>query len=304
MPDLQLCGREILAWRSVELKLGGSAQELDWLLEFGGGLARRDLQLLFIDPDRMVGMKQPLCDIDLLWKQFLDQNIPLQHLVGICPWRDLMLEVGSAALIPRQESELLLDLALAIPRSAPVRRWADLGTGSGALAISLARALPKAAGHAVDQSAQALAIAERNFRSCRMDPSLALHQGSWWEPLSPWFGGFDLVLSNPPYIPSGLIDRLHPTVRDHEPRMALDGGSDGLDCIRIIVAGAAEALAPGGWLLLEHHHDHSQRVLALLQEQGLSHIGSASDLSGIVRFAMACRVSDGVKAQATQVVSP
>ena len=68
MPDLQLCGREILAWRSVELKLGGSAEELDWLLEFGGGLARRDLQLLFIDPDRMVGMKQPLCDIERMWK--------------------------------------------------------------------------------------------------------------------------------------------------------------------------------------------------------------------------------------------
>ena len=300
MPDLRLSGRELLAWRSQELTRGGTAQDLDWLLVLSGALALGDLQLLLIDRDRIVCMKRSLAEMQALWKQYLEKNVPLQHLAGLCPWRDLMLEVGPVALIPRQESEVLLDLALAIPRSVPIGRWADLGTGSGALAISLAKAWPKAAGHAVDQSAEALALAERNFGRCRLSRSCQLHQGSWWQPLSPWFGEFDLVLSNPPYIPSGLINDLHPTVRDHEPRLALDGGADGLDCIRAIIEGAVQALAPGGWLLLEHHHDHSQRVLTLLHEAGLSDIESGADLNGTVRFAKACRALDGVETDQTQ----
>ncbi len=301
MPNLQLSGRELLAWRSKELAHGGTAHELDWLLVISGGLALGDLRLLLIDQDRIVDMKRPLGEIQVLWRQYIEQNVPLQHLAGLCPWRDLMLEVGPVALIPRQESEVLLDLAVAIPREVPIRRWADLGTGSGALAISLAKAWPMADGHAVDQCAEALALAERNFRRCRLSRSCQLHQGSWWQPLTPWFGEFDLVLSNPPYIPSELINDLHPTVRDHEPRLALDGGADGLDCIRTIIAGAAQALAPGGWLLLEHHHDHSQRVLTLLQEAGLSNIGSSADLTGTIRFATACRAPDGAAADRIQV---
>ena len=289
-------GGEFLAWRCRELRLGGEAHEFDWLLDLCGALSRRELQLVLIDRNRSVELRRSLDDLDVLWKKYLDQNIPLQYLAGVCPWRDLLLEVGPAALIPRQESEVLPDLALAVPRAQPIRRWADLGTGSGALAISLARAWPDAVGHAVDRSADALALAACNLGRYGLGAACQLHHGSWWEPVLPWFGQLDLVMSNPPYIPSDLIKSLAPNVRDHEPTLALDGGGDGLDCIRSIVAGAAQALAPGGWILLEHHYDQSERVLALLGEAGLSNVGAALDHCGIARFAMACRPAEDVGA--------
>ena len=98
-------------------------------------------------------------------------------------------------------------------------------------------------------------------------------------------------MSNPPYIPAGVVDQLDPVVRDHEPRLALDGGLDGLDCCRLLLEGAAEALAPGGWLLLEHHHDQSQAVLALMTNAGLRDVQAAQDLEGIRRFALARRAA-------------
>ena len=121
-----------------------------------------------------------------------------------------------------------------------------------------------------------------------------LHQGSWGEPLRPWWGDFDLVLSNPPYIPEALIAGLDPVVCHHEPRLALDGGADGLVSIRSIVTSAGQALAPGGWLLLEHHHDQSDAVLDCMRGAGLVQVAAAFDLQGIARFAMARRPSGGV----------
>jgi release factor glutamine methyltransferase len=107
--------------------------------------------------------------------------------------------------------------------------------------------------------------------------------------LQPWWGRLELVLANPPYIPTGELAHLDPLVRDHEPTLALDGGPDGLAAIRSLVAGAFVALAPGGLLLLEHHHDQSPAVLALLQEAGLEQVRSHRDLEGVFRFAAARR---------------
>jgi release factor glutamine methyltransferase len=112
-----------------------------------------------------------------------------------------------------------------------------------------------------------------------------LRQGSWWQAIEPWWGRLDLVLSNPPYIPSTLLAGLDPVVRDHEPALALDGGPDGLAAIRCLAAGAPGALAPGGVLLLEHHHDHSEAVLQLLARAGLEDCRAHRDLEGVLRFA-------------------
>ena len=114
-----------------------------------------------------------------------------------------------------------------------------------------------------------------------------MHQGSWWEPLAPWWGRFDLVVANPPYIPDLVVEALDPLVRDHEPRQALCGGEDGLACCRAILEQAPQALSPGGWLLLEHHHDQSDQVLDLMRSAGLVSCSARSDLSGIKRFAIA-----------------
>ena len=289
-------GFDLLAWRRRLLADGGHAADLDWLLDLAAGLRWQDLQRLQLDPD---GVELTLdCSLEALEQQWLlhrQRQIPLQHLVGRCPWRDLELWVSPDALIPRQETELLVDLAVArgletaSPQRGRGRIWADLGTGSGALAVALARHFSGWQGHAVDCSAAALALARRNLEAWADGVAWQLHQGSWWQPLRPWWGQLDLVVSNPPYIPAGVVDQLDPVVRDHEPRLALDGGLDGLDCCRLLMDGAAEALAPGGWLLLEHHHDQSAAVAELLRAAGLQECRQEKDLEGQLRFAVARR---------------
>ena len=286
-------GGQLLAWRRRQLQRGGQQVDLDWLLDLAGGLAWADLQKLLVDSERSVALQVPLSQLEALWQRHLCEEIPLQHLVGLCPWRDLLLEVSAAALIPRQETEQLLDFAISLCGETSVRRWADLGTGSGAIAVSLSRAFPASAGHAVDTCTAALALASRNLMRLSPEHSCRLHHGQWWDPLKPWWGAFDLVLSNPPYIPNSVVDTLSPTVRDHEPRLALDGGADGLDCIRDILESASDALAPGGWLLLEHHHDQSEAVLQLMRNAGLERISPAADLGGIQRFAIGQRSPQG-----------
>ena len=293
-----LKGTDLLAWRRRLLADGGRAVDLDWLLDLAAGLRWQDLQRLQLDPDGAeLTLDRSLEALEQQWLLHRQHQIPLQHLVGRCPWRDLELWVSPDALIPRQETELLVDLALARGLEFPahkgdrVRIWADLGTGSGALAVALARQLSGWQGHAVDCSAAALALARRNLEAWADGMAWQLHQGSWWQPLQPWWGQLDLVVSNPPYIPAGVVDQLDPVVRDHEPRLALDGGLDGLDCCRLLLEGAAEALAPGGWLLLEHHHDQSQAVLALMTNAGLRDVQAAQDLEGIRRFALARRAA-------------
>ena len=287
-------GTALLAWRRRQLQRGGRSVDLDWLLDLAGGLSWSDLQKLLVDSDRCVALHCTLQRLEALWTRHLQCNEPLQHLVGQCPWRDLLLDVSAAALIPRQETELLPDLMHTLSLRSPLRRWADLGTGSGAIALSMARAFPEAKGHAVDLSGEALQLTARNMARLQLSNAFQLHLGSWWEPLRSCWGEFDLVISNPPYIPEALLLQLDPVVRDHEPPVALDGGADGLDCIRSILCDAGKALAAGGWLLLEHHHDQSETVLRLMREAGLVDVASADDLQGITRFAMARRSGEEV----------
>ena len=285
----QLEGASLLSWRRRQLQRGGRRVDFDWLLDLAGGLSWSSLQRLLVEPQRTVQLKLSLKDLEQIWGHHLDQAIPLQHLVGRCPWRDLELAVSAAALIPRQETEVLVDLALEAIAGMSLERWADLGTGSGAIAVALSRAMPATPGHAVDLSPDALALARTNLEALAPKGKWHLHQGRWWEPLEPWWGHIDLVVCNPPYIPSDLIHNLDPVVRDHEPHLALAGGIDGLQAIREVVAGACRALAPGGWILIEHHHDQSAPALNLLKQAGLSSIRAARDLEGVNRFALARR---------------
>jgi len=292
-----LLASDLLAWRRGLLaSTGGASADLDWLLDLGGGLRWPELQALHLHPARMVQLTQPLAQLEELWRRHRRTAEPLQYLTGLCPWRDLELRVGPGVLIPRQETELLVDLALALAPPPPAGaglRWADLGTGSGALAVALARALPTGQGLAVDLSDAALDFAALNRAAAGVEERFLLVRSDWWEALQPWWGGLDLVVANPPYIPTITVEGLEPVVRDHEPRRALDGGSDGLAALRTICAGAAVALAPGGVLVLEHHHDQSPSVLLLLELAGLVEVQAHRDLEGVRRFASGRRPSSG-----------
>jgi release factor glutamine methyltransferase len=298
----RLTGEELLSWRWELLRLGGEGEALDWLLDMAAGLSPSGLQTLRLHPHRAIDLPIPLGDLERLWREHLVASTPLQYLVGRCCWRTFEMAVGPAVLIPRPETELLIDLATRFvavtgptPSSPPSSTtptpaellWADLGTGSGCLAMALAEAWPTSQGLAVDLSEEALSQAQINLHHAGMDHRVLLVQGSWLEALQPWWGRLQLVVSNPPYIPSHQIDQLDPVVRDHEPRLALDGGHDGLSSIRIIAEAAPSALAPGGRLLLEHHHDQSDQVLSLLDERGFVDCQFHLDLEGNKRFASA-----------------
>ena len=199
---------------------------------------------------------------------------PVAYLTGTRGFWSLTLEVGPAVLIPRAETELLVELALGrLPADEPVR-VADLGTGSGAIALAIAHERPLARVVAVDASVAALDLAARNARRTGL-ANVAFRAGDWCEPLRGEH--YDLVASNPPYIALGDPHLSRGDLR-FEPTMALASGVDGLDAIRRIVRDAPAHLAPRGWLLLEHGWEQAAAVRALLQAAGLCDIATYRDL--------------------------
>jgi release factor glutamine methyltransferase len=186
--------------------------------------------------------------------------------------------VSPAVLIPRPESELLVELALERLADLEGASAVDLGTGSGAVALAIKRHRPRAKVVATEDSSEALEVARRN--AMRLALPLELRQGRWFEPLAG--ERFDLIVSNPPYVAAGDPHLARGDLR-FEPRNALASGPEGLDALRAIVDGAAAHLRPLGWLLLEHGRGQEAAVRALLVQAGFEGVASWPDLAGIAR---------------------
>lgn len=205
---------------------------------------------------------------------------PMGYLLGEQEFHGLPLQVGPGVLVPRPDTETLVDWALDCLRitAAARPRVLDLGTGSGAIALALAHGHRQAEVSAVDQSEDALVIARSNAQ--RLGLPLRFLQGSWWDALPSGEAPFDLVVSNPPYIAEAdpHLPALH-----HEPRLALVSGADGLDAIRTILAGAPRWLQAQGWLLFEHGHDQAAAVADLMHAQGWREVQHRADLAGHLR---------------------
>ena len=204
---------------------------------------------------------------------------PVAYLLGEKEFGGLTLQVDARVLVPRPDTEVLVDWALdALPKpgGAEPPRLLDLGTGSGAIALTVAARRPDAQISATDASADALAVAQANAQ--RLNLPVRFAQGAWLAAVPG--ERFDVIASNPPYIAEG--DH-HLVALSHEPLTALTAGPDGLDDIRQIVAQAPGALRPGGWLLLEHGHDQAAAVRELLGTQGFEEVCSRTDLAGIER---------------------
>lgn len=200
-------------------------------------------------------------------------GLPLAYLLGEREFHGLPLRVTPDVLVPRPDTETLVDwalerLAAGAPAAAEVL---DLGTGSGAIALAVAHRWPAARVTATDVSAAALAVAQDNAR--RLGLALDWGLGPWWQAVPG--RQFDLVLSNPPYI---AADDPHLAALRHEPALALSPGGDGLDAIRTIVAGAPAAMRPGAWLLIEHGWDQAPAVAALLREAGFGEVQTRLDI--------------------------
>lgn len=198
---------------------------------------------------------------------------PLAYLVGEKEFHGLLLQVDANVLVPRPDTEVLVEWALELLADARAARVVDLGTGSGAIALAVKHGCPAATMLATDISQQALDVARSNAQ--RLGLAVAFAPGSWWSALAGQ--RFDLVLSNPPYIAGGDP---HLAALRHEPALALTPGGDGLDALREIIGGARPHMAPGAWLLLEHGYDQADAVQALLRGSGFEGVATRHDLAG------------------------
>ena len=273
----------------IQKILGNDSKQLEAALNLDPSSARIEVQCLLqavlqvnrawllTHPEQLLDANQHARYMALLERRLNGE--PIAYLLGEREFFGLVFKVTPATLIPRPETELLVELALQhIPQQGTCRVL-DLGTGSGAIALSIAHARPDAEVVAVDASAAALEVARFNMQQLNLGNVRLLH--------SDWFGAlqgerFDVIVSNPPYIAADDAHLGQGDVR-FEPPSALISGAHGLDDIRRICAQARAHLRPEGWLLFEHGYDQAVQVRALLQQYGFGEIFSARDLSGIER---------------------
>jgi len=254
--------------------------DVELLLAHALGLKRMDLYLQF---------ERALSESELDWLRPMVKRRatrePLQHILGKVEFYGLEIRCTAQALIPRPETELLVQRAVELlaARSSVL----DLGTGGGAIALAVAHACSSVTCVATDISENALALARANAEQTGLQKRVEYRQGDLFQPIAPG-EIFDLIASNPPYIPSGEISTLQAEVR-HDPSLALDGGADGLAVIRKLIAGAAVFLKKEGWLALEIGRDQASAVREALEKSGWSSIGFVNDLQGIPRIVSARR---------------
>jgi release factor glutamine methyltransferase len=290
-----ISGQELSQWRQQAIADLEQAQlspkEVDIFLQAVTDLDTLSLRLQSFREREKIPLSYSWSEITKRWQKRLQARVPLQYLLESVVWRNFTLKVSPEVLIPRPETELLIDIVGETVRGDDGGIWVDMGTGSGAIAIGLASILTKAEIYAIDYSQTALAIAKENIINTGFADRIILKQGSWWTPLEKWKGQISGMLSNPPYIPSAEILDLQIEVREHEPRLALDGGEDGLTALRYLVATAPDYLRSGGLWLVEMRAGQGEKVAQMLENQGnYRQIQIINDLAGFDRFVLAERI--------------
>ena len=268
--------RDLLVAAGQRLANGSDSARLDAEVLLAAVL-NRSRSYLHAWPERTLEPELAACFA--AWLERRRNGEPIAYLLGRREFWSLELEVTPDTLIPRPETELLVELALErAPADQPVT-IADLGTGSGAIALALATERPQARIVATDQSLAALAVARRNAQRLNL-VTIEFRQGDWCVPLAG--ERFDLIAANPPYV--AVADpRWRRSELRFEPSDALISGPGGLDALRTIIAQAPDHLKPGGWLVLEHGYDQGEAVPALLRERGFDEVTDHQDAAGVSR---------------------
>ena len=282
---LSISAEEFLFWKQKQLSKGGDQQTFAVLLDCIGGVSSSYINLITINPNGNLRLKKNLEFLESVWDDHLMSSCPMQYLCGTTFWRDLKLKVTKKVLIPRPETELIVDIVFNIfPRKSEKLFFGELGTGSGAISIALALAYPFSEGVATDIDQDVLEIAIKNYINSSKQSNLKFYCGNWWSPLESYKGKLDFAISNPPYIPEDTYEKLPKEVKNFEPKIALLGGEDGLKHIREIIQKAPLFLKEKGWLILENHFDQGEKVKQLLIQNKFTSIEIVKDLSGIGRF--------------------
>lgn len=242
---------------------------------------QRERSYLFAYPEADVSGEQ-----EMYYRQLLadrKRGVPIAYLLGWREFWSLRLQVNPHTLIPRPETEHLVEAAVALIKAHGLRTIADLGTGSGAIALALAKECPACRIIATDVSAAALTVAAANAVQQRIT-GIEWRQGSWFEPCIE--ERYDLIVSNPPYI-STRDPHLGMGDLRFEPRLALASGADGLDAIRVLIAGARDYLRTDGWLAFEHGYEQGEAASALLKDAGYAEISTIKDYDSRDRVTLA-----------------
>ncbi|KAJ8899664.1 hypothetical protein K2173_019361 [Erythroxylum novogranatense] len=268
-------------------------RELNWLLQDSLEDPKHDIR----QSNESLMLRTSLDDLYHLWKQRIEQRRPFQYIVGCEHWRDLVLSVQEGVLIPRPETELIVDMAfdeISKNESLGQGLWADMGTGSGALAIGIGRTLgTRGRVIATDLSPVAVSVTTYNVSRYGLQDVIEVKQGSWFEPLKGFEGKFAGIVSNPPYIPSEHIPKLQAEVGRHEPTLALDGGVGGMDYLIHLCSGAATMLRGGGFFMFETNGEEQCKLIIDFMKNELAgrfcNLNAVPDFSDIQRFVTGVR---------------
>ncbi|WP_421932737.1 peptide chain release factor N(5)-glutamine methyltransferase [Phenylobacterium sp.] len=265
------------AWQSAKARLeaaglGGPVIDARLLVEAAAGATRADI---VGDPYRQLTAEQEATLADYLSRR--ENREPVSHILGRKGFWKIMLSVTPDVLTPRPDTETIMDAVLPAFPEDMAFNVLDLGVGSGAILLAILAERPAAKGLGIDVSEEALAVARENAANLGLAGRLALLRGDWTAGLGD--ESFDLVVSNPPYIATEVIETLEPEVRDHEPRLALDGGPDGLDHYRILAPEILRVLKPGGMFAVEIGFDQKQAVEDLFRAAGARGVTTIRDLS-------------------------
>jgi release factor glutamine methyltransferase len=267
----------VQAWNAAKARLQAAGVEgpvIDarLLVEAAAGASRTDI---IGDPRRVLSDDQAAALEGFIARR--ERREPVSHILGRKGFWKIMLRVTADVLTPRPDTETLVELVLRdLPEAKPFSVL-DLGVGSGAILLAILAERPAGRGLGVDVSDEALAVARENAANLGLAGRMALLRGDWTRGLQD--AGFDLVVANPPYVRSAEIEQLAPEVRDHEPRLALDGGPDGLDAYRLLAAEILRVLKPGGRFAVEIGFDQSAEVEALFKDAGAQGVTTAKDLA-------------------------
>jgi release factor glutamine methyltransferase len=267
----------VKAWNAAKdrlktVQIDQPAIDARLLLEVAADVTRTDI---ITDPYRVLTEAQMATLDDFLNRRA--RREPVSHIIGRKGFWKILLQVNKHVLTPRPETEVIVDEVLkAFPEQMPFNML-DLGVGSGTILLAVLAERPAAKGLGVDVSEEALAVARENAANLDLAGRTALLRGDWTNGLGD--DSFDLVVSNPPYIATKVIETLEPEVRDHEPRLALDGGPDGLDAYRFLAGEILRVLKPGAMFAVEIGYDQSQAVEDLFRQAGAQNVRTIKDLS-------------------------
>jgi len=281
----EISTKDLFLWIKDIKNAGHDIDAFYLLLDLVGGISKSDLFLLKINSKEKVFLKIDFHSLKKKWNDHIKLSKPIQYICGSSYWRNFKFELTTDVLIPRVETEQIVQIANEIIDLEDKEIiFADLGTGSGSIAISLAFENNNWKGLATDIDLKAIHIAQKNHKKICSELNINFYCGNWWQPLLNFAGMINLAISNPPYIPKNVYQRLPSSVIDFEPKRALYGGDDGLFHIKQIVSDAPKFLVKGGWLILENHFDQSKKVKNLLQDCGFDSLKTINDTFGIGRF--------------------